>query len=1026
MTGPADRAVEVLRRRGDGRWTVGSGYLAGGRLVLTAAHNVRSEGGIDDVILVRCLDGSELSAVVLAAGLPPGVRPSVPSIPAGAGPAASPSPAVGLTAAASTAPPGALPPVPAGGGSVVPPPPPAELTAAASTAPAGALPAVPAGAASAVVPPPPAELTAAATAPPGVLAPAIAPLPAPAAAAAPPVAELLVPAPAAVLPADLAVLEIAEADAAGLSDVPALRFARVDRAQTAVIARCWAIGYPRWKEQPSAGTGAVPLRDSVQIEGVIAPGSNRRRGLLELRTTSTPRPLPSGALGESQWQGMSGAVVFSDDPELGPLAVGLLIEHHLPEGASTLTLTPLSDLTALVEGTDWGWRLGLDTWTVLPRAGTPPTPSATGHLALRRPLSDFTDRERLAAQAQTLLTDRLAQTTPVVVLYGMPGVGKTALANHIAHRLAPTFSHARILVDLGGSGTTEVTPDGAMIQALQGFGLFGNDLPRETRQRRYVLHRLLRAGPSLLVLDNVVRASQIQPLLPESPGSAVILTSRSALTSVEGADRLPVAPLADPDGLRLLERITGAERVSRERDAARTIVSLLGGLPLAIRIAATSAASPAGQHRPLSFHAAQLADEQALVSHLDGEDKSVRSSFEISYRGLRPDTARLFRHLGLLAASDFAPALAARACDVTPDHAERMLGELADRQLVEVSGSAGDRYRLHDLLRHYARERAESDESPADRRRAFRRSLRWYADCLETWMSLPDAHERPPAEAVAWFADEFLNVNASMRAAFVDEQWDLLLRIAGSLYGLLFYRGHWEEMESIKGMAVEAARREHDEPAELGSLIHLAEARRILGRSQDTPPLYDRAQEIAQSLGDDTKRAWILTHFGDLQCDLDRPQDALPHYAEADALYRGLHDEGGQIWVAAHIADAHRQLAQPAEAARVLEEALLLAQRRDDAPNIAWCQWHLALAYDELGRYADAERTITGAIAFHRAAADEGGLTTMLTALGEILLHAGRDALAREALTEALTLARTMNAPRRESAIQSILSRLTS
>ncbi|HEY3480024.1 MAG TPA: NB-ARC domain-containing protein, partial [Streptomyces sp.] len=615
---------------------------------------------------------------------------------------------------------------------------------------------------------------------------------------------------------------------------------------------------------------------------------------------------------------MSGAVVFSDDPELGPLAVGLLIEHHLPEGASTLTLAPLSDLTALAEGTDWGWRLGLDTWTVLPRGGPRPAPPATGHLALRRPLSDFTDRERLAAQAQTLLTDRLSQTTPVVVLYGMPGVGKTALANHIAHRLAPTFSHARILVDLGGSGTTEVTPDGAMIQALQGFGLFGNDLPRETRQRRYMLHRLLRAGPSLLVLDNVVRASQIEPLLPESPGSAVLLTSRSALTSVEGADRLPVAPLADPDGLRLLERITGAERVSRERDAAGAIVSLLGGLPLAIRIAATSAASPAGQHHPLSFHAAQLADEQALVSHLSGEDKSVRSSFEISYRGLRPDTARLFRHLGLLAAADFAPELAARACDVTPDHAERMLGELADRQLVEVSGPAGDRYRLHDLLRLYARERAESDESAADRRSAFRRSLRWYADCLETWMSRPDAHERPPAEAVAWFADEFLNVNASMRAAFADEQWDLLLRIAGSLYGLLFYRGHWEEMETIKGMAVEAARREHDEPAELGSLIHLAEARRILGRAQDTPPLYERAQEIARTLGDTTQRAWILTHFGDLQCDLGRPRDALVRYAEADALYRASHDEGGRIWLAAHIADAHRQLSQPAEAARVL------------------------------------------------------------------------------------------------------------
>ncbi|XVQ15891.1 ATP-binding protein [Spirillospora sp. CA-255316] len=908
MTALGDRAVEVLYRGGDGRWTVGSGYLVGGRLVVTAAHNVtaahdvtaareaRAGGRADGEVLVRRLNGGELPAEILAAD-------------------------------------------------------------AAD---------------------------------------------------------------------DIALLQVAGVPPP--ADLPPVRFARIDRTKTDLITRCWAIGYPRWKEHPRE-PGTAPLRDSVQIEGVIPPASNLRRGLLELRTTSTPRPLSARSLNESEWQGMSGAVVFSDHPAHGPLAVGVVIEHHLPEGSSALTVAPLTRLAALVEAQDPArrWQLGLDDWVVLPSEDPPahrPPAAAAGHLALRRPLSDFTDREEAIARVRALLTDRLAETAPVVVLYGMGGVGKTALANQIAHRLGTTFGHARILVDLGGGGGPEVSPDAAVVQALQGFGLFDDEMPHDPRQRRYTLQRLLRAGPSLLVLDNVSRAAQVLPLLPESPGSAAILTSRSALTSVEGADRLPVDPLPDPEGLRLFERIVGTERVAREREAGRTLVSLLGGLPLAIRIAAANASSPAMRQRSLTSHAERLADEQARMSELDGEDKSVRSSFETSYRALRPDTARLFRHLGLLVGADFVPPLVARTAGTDPEHADRLLGELADRQLVEVAGSAGDRFRLHDLLRLYAREQAEREESPDDRRAAFRRSVQWYADELDAWMSLPGAHERPPAEAIAWFADESLNVLANVRSASERRERDLVVRVCGSLYGLLFHRGLWDEMEATKSMAVEAARELRDGAAELGSLIHLAEARRILGRREETVPLYERALEIARGRDDDDKVGWILTHYGDLQCDLGRPDEALRRYAEAGALYRQRGDKGAEIWLSAHIADAYRHLGQPEDAVRVLTEARADSRALGDREGIIWCEWHLAVAYDQMGRYAEAEEALAGPLADHRAAGDQAGLATMLTILGEIHLHAGRPAQAREALTEALELVRAIDAPRRVAEIQAVLERV--
>ncbi|UXY30588.1 tetratricopeptide repeat protein [Streptomyces sp. HUAS TT20] len=890
MINPVDRAVEVLRRRASGAWSVGSGYLVGGRLVLTAAHNVLTDGSPDDPLTVRRGDVSELPATILAADRGK----------------------------------------------------------------------------------------------------------------------------------DIALLQV-PADPS-LDDMPVVRFARVDRHQTRLVENCWAIGYPGWNEHLEERAD-VPLRDSVQIQGVIPPGSHVRRGLLELRTTSTPEPLGPRAGHGSQWRGMSGAVVFSDDPELGALAVGVITQHHLPEGASTLTVAPVTGLRALGEGTPWWRDLKLDNWAVLPRAGSGTGRRPTRYAQLGRAVSDFTDRERVIAKATVLLTDRLADSAPVVVLHGMAGVGKTQLATQIAHRLAPTFRHARIQVDLGG-GHFDVSTDAAMIQVLQAFGLTGDSLPPDAPSRRAELQKRLSDGPSLLVLDNVAEVARIVPLLPVAPGSAALLTSRSELPSVTGADRLPVEPLPSVDALRLFERIVGVERIAREPDAANDIVALLGGLPLAIRI---TGGNVLALRKTLSAHATLLADERQRISQLegqlDGEDIGVRSTFELSYRALRPDTRRLFRHLGLLAGADFVPELAASCADTGMEDTERLLGELADRQLVEVVDVTGGRYRLHDLLRLYAREHAEQSEPETERHAAVRRSLEWYANRLDGWMSRPGAHELPPEAAIGWFTEEHLNVQAAVRQAYDAQEWEPLLALAGSLYGLLFHRSHWEEMEAVKAMAVEAARRLHDEPAELGSLIHLAEARRALGRRQETTGLYERALDIARGAGDQDKEGWILTHFGDLQCDLDRPQDGLRRYADARALYQRRGDKGAEIWLAAHMGDAYRQLDRPQDAARVLEDALAESGRRGDDAEIVWCQWHLALAYDQMGRYAEAEEILSPAIGFHRDRGDQAGLATMLTILGDIHLHAERPAAARAAYGEALELVRSIDAPRRVAQLEAALER---
>jgi hypothetical protein len=157
---------------------------------------------------------------------------------------------------------------------------------------------------------------------------------------------------------DMAILEITtnSFDA----DLAPIRCATVDRELGQVLEPCWAVGFPMFKEKPRE-EGESPLRDSVQLLGEIATGSNRVSNRLEFAVRNSPRPIPSRS-DRSEWQGISGAVVFFDHPQLGPIAVGVVVEHHLPEGESSLTVEPFpagtDDADAAPPGTPTGRRAG--------------------------------------------------------------------------------------------------------------------------------------------------------------------------------------------------------------------------------------------------------------------------------------------------------------------------------------------------------------------------------------------------------------------------------------------------------------------------------------------------------------------------------------------------------------------------------------------------------------------------------------------------------------------------------------------
>jgi transcriptional regulator with XRE-family HTH domain len=342
------------------------------------------------------------------------------------------------------------------------------------------------------------------------------------------------------------------------------------------------------------------------------------------------------------------------------------------------------------------------------------TPAFVGRAEVLGRLDNDLARARESAAPLTLAVD------------GSPGVGKTALALHWAHRVAGSFSDGVLFADLGAHRPRADPAEPACVLGAFLTALGVQAVP-EPLEERAAMFRTAAAKRSLLVvLDNAADTEQVGHLLPGAPGSAVIVTSRRRLTGLsvtKGARRLSLAPMSYEESLALLRAVVGRRRVVAEPDAAHTVARHCARLPLALGIVAERLATH--PHRPLSHAARELVDAglDALADHEDAR-LSVRYAFDRSYEELSPAVARTFHLLGAVPGTRISAAAAAALTGESPVHTRRHLDELVARHLLEET--APDRYRTHDLLRAYAGEKAAELETDADLRAAADRLTAWY------------------------------------------------------------------------------------------------------------------------------------------------------------------------------------------------------------------------------------------------------------------------------------------------------------
>ncbi|MFR9777218.1 BTAD domain-containing putative transcriptional regulator [Micromonospora sp. MS34] len=335
----------------------------------------------------------------------------------------------------------------------------------------------------------------------------------------------------------------------------------------------------------------------------------------------------------------------------------------------------------------------------------------------------FTGRRGVVAAAEEQLAgDR---RTTALFIDGMPGVGKSTFAVHLAHHLTARYPDGQLHADLRGfdSGDSVMTPAEALRGFLCSLGVAPATIPAELHARSGLYRSILAERRMLILLDNCRDWDQIRDLLPGTGGSLVIATSRRRITGAAapaGAHPLHLDLLTDAEARELLTRWLG-DAASADPAAVDEIIVRCGRLPLALALVATRSVGRPGLSLPAV--AGELAGTDGRLAGFGDAHADLEATFSWSYRALTPEAARLFRLLPLRPVGELSTEAAAALGGLSLRSARGLLAELGAHLLVQpVEG----RWRMHGLLRAYAMELGEEYDDAAERDAAVERVYDYY------------------------------------------------------------------------------------------------------------------------------------------------------------------------------------------------------------------------------------------------------------------------------------------------------------
>ncbi|MEN3613661.1 BTAD domain-containing putative transcriptional regulator [Plantactinospora sp. ZYX-F-223] len=707
-----------------------------------------------------------------------------------------------------------------------------------------------------------------------------------------------------------------------------------------------------------------------------------------------------------------------------------------------------------------------------PTRAVPETAPWTASCQLPLDVGDFVGRGRELKQLLDELRQPAGGGPAVVVVSGPPGVGKSALGIRVAHQVRADFPDGQWYVRLRGAGPGRRDPAHVLAELLRTAGVNPVGLPDGTDERAALLRSRLADRRVLLLLDDAADAAQVAPLLPGRPGCAVLITSRSDLggvTALYGARRLVLGLLVPDEAHELLRRIVGPDQLGAEE--AAELADLCGRLPLALRIVAANLAG-----RPSldpSRYASQLAagDRLAKLTADGDENLTVRSAFDLSYAGSDEAQRRAFRLLGLVPGPDVSVPGAAALFGLDEERAGRLLDQLAAANLVERHTM--ERFRLHDLLRLYAADRAAADESADERAAALRRLFDWYlygandatircypmmypARLPESPSGLRTPEHESARAALDWLDAERAGICAAVQYAARQGPTRYAWLLTYAIRPDMLLRYHMAELDAMSEAALDAARRTADQRAEAMMLLtrgtlgvatnrfqealgHLAEAQPLaeahqqaelaasianiwglvhlnLGELTQAAAQFDRSLRWVDVIGESARARTISTliNLGVARLELGELDRARTYFARALELAETHGSPFSAATALVNLAAVELELGNLDRALVLFEDSLGRYQECGARPEEAIARQGLATVHRDAGRYDRAEKQARLAVELTEQIGHRRYAADSLATLASIYLLTDRPDLAVAHYARSHDLAVELGYPRVE------------
>ncbi|WP_158844794.1 AfsR/SARP family transcriptional regulator [Saccharothrix deserti] len=637
------------------------------------------------------------------------------------------------------------------------------------------------------------------------------------------------------------------------------------------------------------------------------------------------------------------------------------------------------------------------------------------------PAAEFVGRADVVAELTALLSTADSARLPVALISGAPGIGKTALAVHVARVLRDDFPDGQLFADLRGhSPSSAVTASVVLPRFLRALGIAPEDVPGDPDEQASLYRSLLADRRVLVLLDNVRGAEDVRPLLPGQSGCAVVVTSREVLPGLiaaHGARPFVIEPLRRHESLALLRGVLGVDVLDAEPAAAAELAETCAHWPLALRIAGAHLAG-----RPaldLAGYVDELRREDRLDAlAIEGDEKlAMRAAFDLSYVGLDAEARAAFRLLGLVPGDDISIAAAAALLGGEVRDARRLLRSLSAANLV-LEQAAG-RFALHDLLREYAAAKASAEDDEVTRRDAMRRLLDFYTDTALNGTALlrrlrPDVSTGTSREralgftdrrqALEWCEVEQANLAAATRWAAESGFTEYAWRLPVAQWAFFDLAKRFTESIPALEIAVAAARSVEDLTAASLAPQALAMTYSDAERYDDAIAAYGHALDARRRAGDRRGEGMALNALAICLLRRQESERAIEMLEESRRILVEIGEQYGEAITLNTLSGALVGMGRADEAVAVSLEALRLVEDiRDPVVNGRLLD-NYGNALAAAGRVDDALEAYRRARAQAVEARDHTTEGAVLDNLARTLSAMGDVAGARESWTTALTL----------------------